>query len=206
MGYALPDLEAIDGEVCVSLRLPNEPNYLRAFWGQFFDLANVWNWGTEPTRDHDERSRRRAVGEYWRQVYATNRDANIFYTCNPRQDDDAPYWDDAESVAGEGEGEKWGWDEAADWVVAAFLATSVHPTAGVFYKTVIPKGRIAFKSHDYGALVRILIDGILGIEVDTASTVPGVEEIIEVEIDFQQFAADHDLPPGERTIRIEKAA
>lgn len=207
MGYELPDLESIVGDVCINLTLPDNPQVLRAFWAQIFELSNSWNHGLEPTRDPAELDLRQQVATLWKNLYFENRDANIQYTCEvPR--DDAPYWDDADSLAGEGEGEgeKWGFDEVADWIVSAFLATSVHPAAGLFYKTVIPKGRIAFRSHDFGALVHILIDGILGLEVDTASSVPGVEEIIEVEIDFEQFAADHSLPPGERTIRIEKVA
>lgn len=204
MGYLLPEnIEGLSGQVCVNLRLPDDPAILRAFWGQFYELTHYWNWD----RDEGTDAEAAAIAQFMKQVYFANEAANMEYAC-PIPRDDAPYWDDAESLAGEGagEGEKWGFDEFADWIVTAFLATSVHPAAGLFYKTVIPKGRIAFKSHDYGALVRILIDGIFAIEVNTASSVPGVDEIIEVEIDFQQFAEAHDLPGDERTIRIERAA
>lgn len=206
MGYPLPDLESIETTVCVNLILPDNPELLRAFWGQVFALSNHWNWGLEITED--TRDAAREVGEYWRQIYADNRDSNIEYVCpeaDEEDEDDAPYWDDAESMAGAGEGTKWGYEEIADWGVTAFLAVAGSPAAALFYRTTVPRARLAFQSMDLGDIVNIFIDGILAGSVNTASAVPGVAEIIEVPIDLVQFAADNSLTGVERLIRLVAA-
>lgn len=205
MGYVRPDLETVTKDTCINLVLPDNTEFLRAFWGQMFELGNAWNWGRAD--DDAERPLNVEVAEFWRPYYHANRDANKFPTCDRPDDDDAPYWDDAQAASGVGEGTVWEYlGAAADWVVTGFLAIAVSPGAALFYKTVIPRGRIAFQASDLGALARILIDGIFAVEISTLTSIPGANEIIEVEIDFQKFAQDHGLSGLERTIRIEKAA
>lgn len=205
MGYLLPDLGAIEGTVCVNLVLPDNPEILRAFWGQLYGLTQFWNWGAE--NDEDTREAARPVAEYMRNVYASNRDANIEYVCGDDPDDpdnDAPYWEDAETAAGEGEGTQWGY--IGDWAITAFLATAGSPGAALFYKTLAPKARLAFKTADLNGIAEILVDGIIAFVLNTATDVPGVEEIVEVVIDLVDFASANSLPPGERTITIREAA
>lgn len=205
MGYAKPDIEAAAAAetVCISLTLPDNPEILRAFWAQLFDLSNWHFWGEEKTRLPEEVEARKAIGQFMLDQYILNRDANIEYVCDSGGVE-APFWDDEPNADGDGEGERWGFTEAADWVTTAFLAVAVNPGAAMFYKTVIPRGRIALKTHDFGGLARILIDGIMAVEVDTAADIPGVEGVVQVEIDFEEFAADHALLGTERTITIEK--
>ena len=206
MGYPLPDLEAITDDVCISLHVPDNPEVLRAFWGALLELTYPWNWAVEDT--DETRPAAKATAQYMADWLATQRYANVPYVCPNDEDpdeDDAPYWDDVVSAAGAGEGERWGYENILDWGVTAFLAVAGSPAAALFYKTTVSRARIAFKSLDAGAIVNILIDGILAAAVPTVSTTAGVSEIIEVDIDLVQFAADNGLSGVERIIRLVAA-
>lgn len=205
MGYIRPDLEAIEGEVCINLRLPNNPEILRAFWGQMDFLGNAWAWDSDDGRTPESDAQRREIAQYMRVVVEENRTANLFYECPPEEDpdDDAPYWEDLETVAGAGE--NWGYEEQADWAITAFLAVAGSPAAALFYKTVAPKARLAFQSFDAGAIVNVFIDSILALAIPTASTVLGETEIIEATVDLVEFAAAHSLPGNLREIRLVAA-
>lgn len=199
-GYEVPS--QIDGYdpadfVCVSLRFPNAPEYRRAVRSQLLALGNWWTW----ERDGTTNARDAAI--YWRELLLG---LTIGDNCAPGEpdDDEAPYWDDAETVAGAGEGSRW--EYIGDWAVTAFLAVAGSPGAALFYRTAVQRARLAFKSHDLGAIADVFIDGILAFSLNTVSSVPGVEEIIQAEVDLVQFAADNSLPPGERLIRIERRA
>lgn len=209
MGYLLPDVDAIDGEVCVQLRIPNEPAYIRAFWGALTELGNWYVWGAERARDDGEKAEREIVASIWREAIYQSRLDNIPYACPNDEDvddDDAPFWEPATgALAGENAGQ-WGYDAIADWAITAFLAVAGSPLAALWYKTSVPVARVAFQTRDAGALVNIFVDGILALTVDTASTVPGVAELVEARIDLVAFATEHDLSGIERIIRIAAAA
>lgn len=205
MGYIRPDLEAIEGEVCLNLRLPNNPEILRAVWGQLDYLGNAWAWDDDDGRTPETDAERRAIAEFMREVMYTNRAENLEYECpaEDEPDDDAPYWEDLETVAGAGE--NWGYEEQADWAITAFLAVAGSPAAALFYKTVAPKARLAFQSFDAGAIVNVFIDSILALAIPTASTVAGQTEIIEATVDLVEFATVHSLPGTLREIRLVAA-
>ena len=118
-------------------------------------------------------------------------------------DDDAPYWENLETVAGAGE--NWGYENLADWAITAFLAVAGSPLAALYYRTTAPKARLAFQTFDAGAIVNVFIDSILAFAVPTASTIPGQTEIVEATIDLVQFAADNSLAGNIREIRLVAA-
>jgi len=89
----------------------------------------------------------------------------------------APYWDDedGDDATGEPEIEDFPWYEnLADFAVTAFLAVSFSPGAAVRFVTIARKIRLAFRSRDYGAILKIFIDGDEVGEVDTYSPEPGL--------------------------------
>jgi hypothetical protein len=199
-GYEIP--AQIDGYdeadfVCVSFRFPNTPEYRRAVRSQLLELGSWWSW----ERDGTTRARDTAI--YFRSLLLSLAIGDICGGTEP-DDDDAPYWDDAETVAGVGEGSRW--EYIGDWAVTAFLAAAGSPGAALLYRTLVNRARLAFKSDDLGGIADIFIDGILALTIDTITQTPGIAEIIEADIDLVQFAIDHSLPPGERVIRIERRA
>jgi hypothetical protein len=182
---------------CRQITIPNDPLFIAAFYGAVTELTRWWNWDTGG--DEEEAKR---IATYWRNLLYIGIDEE----CGGSPDDDAPFWDDIESAAGAGEGSQWGYEDIADWAISAFLAVAGSPGAALFYKTAAPKIRLAFQSHDLGAVADVFIDGIFAFAVNTVSSVAGVTEVIEAEVDLVQFAADHSLSGIERTIRIVKAA
>ena len=205
MGYLRPDLETIEGEVCIQLRIPNNPEILRAVWGQLDWLGNAWAWDDDDGRTPETDEHRRQIAQLMRTVMYNNRIANTEYECPPEEEpeDDAPYWEDLETVAGAGA--NWGYENLADWAITAFLAVAGSPLAALYYRTAAPKARLAFQSLDAGAIVNVIIDGILALAIPTASTVLGETEIIEATVDLVEFAAEHDLPGFIREIRLVAA-
>ena len=206
MGYIRPDLNAIEDEVCINLRIPNNPEILRAVWGQLDYLGNAWAWDDDDGRTPETDAERREIAEFMRNVMYNNRQAIIEYECPPEDDpdEDAPYWEDVETLAGTAG--NWGYENLADWAITAFLAVAGSPAAALFYRTAAPKARLAFQSMDAGAIVNVFIDGILALAIPTASSVLGQTEIIEATVDLVEFAGAHSLPPGLREIRLVAAA
>lgn len=165
-------------------------------------LGNAWAWDSDEGRNPQTDAERREIAQFMRVVIENNRAANLFYEC-PADDDpdeDAPYWEDLETVAGAGE--NWGYESIADWAITAFLAVAGSPAAALFYKTAAPKARLAFQTFDAGAIVNVIIDGILALAIPTASTIPGQTEIVEATVDLVKFAADNDLTGTIREIRL----
>lgn len=207
-GYILPEnIDQYEPEdmICVSFNIPNERRYREAVLGQ---ISRLQEWMTWEHGQHGD-TRATEAAQFFRDFVMPTLTVGMT-VCNDCEDDDgddAPYWDDAATAAGAGEGTVWGYENILDWGITAFLAIAAGaPGAAMFYKTTAPKVRLAFKSHDLGALAHIFIDGILAAAIPTMSTEAGIDEIIEVPIDLVQFAADNGLSGAERLIRIVKAA
>lgn len=197
-GWTPPEVVSGHTTTCYQISVPDNDEHRRAFFGALHELTKAYNWDTE-----GDESKADEIATYWRHL--------LFYElaegCESGEpEDEAPYWEDIATAAGEGRGTRWDYEDIADWAITAFLAVAGSPGAALFYKTTVPKARLAFQSHDLGAIADVFIDGILAFSVNTVSTVPGVEEIIEADIDLIQFAADNSLSGIERTIRIVKAA
>jgi len=117
--------------------------------------------------------------------------------------DFAPYWDDEDAEDAEGtpaDSEFTFLENLADWAVTAFLAASFSPAAAVAYVTTAQKFRVAFRTRDYGRVVRIFLDDVFQVDVDTYSPTPGViyQDIFTPAVSgFSAFAE------GTYTLRIE---
>lgn len=201
-GYLLPeniDDYAQDDMVCVTLQIPNERRYREALLGQLHALGYWFTW------EHGAAGDTRASDAA--QFFRDNVLGGITISTEPCHDcdddnenEDAPYWADADALSDAGTAGNW--EYIGDWIVTGFLATAVSPLAALVYRTVVPRARLAFKTHDAGMLADVFIDGILAVTVPTLAGTPGVSEKIIADIDLVQFAADHSLPAGERLIRI----
>jgi len=95
----------------------------------------------------------------------------------PAADDFSPFWDDTDAGDAEGipaESTYTYTERIEDWAIAAFIASSGVVGAAVTYLTIAPRFRLAFRTRDYGGIVRVLIDDVLYGEVDTYSAAPGI--------------------------------
>lgn len=129
--------------------------------------------------------------------------------CYQIPEDEPPFFDDPDVVDGEDtEAPDFMpvggfWDSAPDWIISGFLAVTFTPGAAILYNATIPRARLAFRTGNFGAAVRVLIDGL---EAWTGDTLSGVTDLLDIVLDIEQFAADNSLPPADsRQIRIEHA-
>lgn len=94
--------------------------------------------------------------------------------------------------------EPW-YESLSDWVITAFLAITFTPGAAIVYKTTIPKLRLAFRTGDLGAIVRVLLDDL---EIWTGDTNAAEIGLLEANLDVESFAAEHSLGAGPYTLKI----
>lgn len=98
-----------------------------------------------------------------------------------------PFWDDTDASDADDEapisGSTW-YEDIADVIVTAFLATSFTPGAAIKFVTTARKFRLLFRSRNYGAIANIFLDGLFQTAVDTYAAAPGIT------------AVDIVVPPG----------
>lgn len=108
---------------------------------------------------------------------------------------DAPFRDEPDGddvVVSVDTGEPW-YETVSDWIVAAYLAFTFTPAAGLFYITTLRNIRLQFRARNYGAIAQIFLDDVLQVEVDTYSP---VDEIIDIFI-------RGEAPPGFSAFDVE---
>lgn len=162
------ELELDGGELCRRLVIPHDQTLIAAVTGALHELTLEYNWQQVGTMTPT------AAAEIMRGVvyaYLNSDDCNAL---------PPPFWDDQDAAdADDTEDDAplgtfpW-YEEAADFVVTAFLATSFEPTAAIAFVTTARKFRLAFRSRNYGAVLRIFLNDVLHTSVDTYSAVPGI--------------------------------
>lgn len=112
---------------------------------------------------------------------------------------DEPFYEDDDTADGTPDtGAPW-YEDVSDWIIAAFLATTFTPNAAIVYRATIPRLRLAFRTGNVGAIVRVLINDI---EIWTGNTNAPTVGLLEQELDVETFAAEHNLGPAPWEMRI----
>lgn len=127
--------------------------------------------------------------------YRVNNLLNLFV--NPLEE--PPFYDSDETADNDALPPAPWYENLSDWIIEAFLATTFTPGAAIVYSTTIPRIRLAFRTGDLGAIVRVLIDDIQIWLGDTNAPTVG---LLEQELDVASFASEHALgdPPWELKI------
>jgi len=96
----------------------------------------------------------------------------------------APYWDDAEDSDDQSPPDTQAWygdivsgsfvENVENWAIAGFIAAAGQPAAALYFLTIAPRFRLAWKTGDIGGIVRVFIDAEDYGTVDTAAGSPGV--------------------------------
>jgi hypothetical protein len=96
----------------------------------------------------------------------------------------APYWDDAEDSDDEAPPDTQIWygdivsgsfvENVENWAIAGFIAAAGQPAAAVYFLTIAPRFRLAWKTGDIGGIVRVFIDAEDYGTVDTSAPEPGL--------------------------------
>lgn len=172
-GYLTPD-DVPEDRHCRELLIPNSTQWLSVFMGALLPLVDPASWQQYGTLTPQEAADA-ALNVIW-EAYAN--DVGICAAIEP------PYWDSAANVADElpeGEDQPWyGFREGdvfieriADWIIAGFIAYAGRPDAAVWFLTIAPQFRLAFKTGDIGGIVRVIIDAVEIGRVNTYSASPG---------------------------------
>lgn len=116
-----------------------------------------------------------------------------------------PYWDEAQDLDDEAPASTQTWygifdgtfqETVENFVIAGFIAATGEIGGAVFFLTIAPKFRLAWKTGDLGGIVRVFIDAA---DAGTVNTFSETEGIIE-----QDFVGDPDLEEHEVLIVLEE--
>lgn len=119
--------------------------------------------------------------------------------CEESDEIPTPYWDEATDTDDEATGLAQLWygnwiegefvESVGTFVIAGFLAYAATPGAAVFFLTIAPRFRLAWRTGSLGGIIRVIIDGADYGTVDTFSASPGVIE--------RDYIADPELETHE---------
>lgn len=112
---------------------------------------------------------------------------------------DPPFYESDETADDEQLPDSPWYEDIADWVISAFLATTFTTGAAIVYQTTIPRLRLAFRTGDLGAIVRVLLNDL---EIWTGSTNAPVSGLLEQILDVQDFAEANELGAAPWTLKI----
>lgn len=111
----------------------------------------------------------------------------------------APYWDDAEDSDDQAPPDTQVWygdiiggsfvENVENWTIAGFIAAAGQPAAALYFLTIAPRFRLAWKTGDIGGIVRVFIDAEDYGTVDTS----GSEGIITMDIIPTNEADTHEV-------------
>lgn len=162
--WLTPDEVIDDTEMCRRLLIPL--SLVPAVTGALHELTLEYNWEAYGTMTPQR------AAEIMRDMLSG-------YLVSDCLTDDAPYWDDPEAEDIDADeaapigGFPW-YENLGDFIVGAFLAVAFSPDAAIEVITGARKLRLAFRSRDYGAIVRTLINGVSQGTTDTYSPMPGI--------------------------------
>lgn len=157
-----------EGDYCRTLKIPDDKLWLGIFNKALLETIYPWNWKQVNDTDLTIEECTALCYVIFEEYLATNSCAG---------EELAPFWDDADGDDATGDeidsGFPW-YEDLADFVVTAFLATSFTPAAAIEFVTIARKFRLAFRTRNYGAIVNIFLNGVLQPSVDTYSAAPGM--------------------------------
>jgi len=112
----------------------------------------------------------------------------------------APYWDDAEDVDDEAPPGDEIWygeivsgsfvENLENWAIAGFIAAAGNPAAALYFLTIAPRFRLAFRTGDLGGIVRVFIDAE---DYGTVDTSAGSDGILTMDIIPTTEADTHEI-------------
>ncbi len=202
VGYPTP-VSIPDETTCLLIQVPADPAWWALMVGVIYTLTLEWNWrqfegGITP----DEASAK------WAEILNQALDlASVSNSCD--FDVPAPYWDDDSADDADDEGtpvdQPWYGEIVAEsntwreqvgiWAITAFIAISATPAAAIAFLPFANRFVLAFKQHNLGAIVKVLIDGVEMATVDTYAPTDGISNVtISLPAPAGLMALDVDAP------------
>jgi len=181
VGFPTP-VSIPDTTTCLIIQVPASDEWWALMVGVLYTLTLEWNWQQfEGGLDRDVAATR------WEQMLY---DALVIASTSNACDLDvpAPYWDEDSADDADDEGtitdQPWygeivaesnTWTEQVGiWAITAFIALTATPAAAIAFLPFANRFVLAFKQHSLGAIVKVLIDGVEMITVDTYAPTDGI--------------------------------
>lgn len=191
--WLTPDSEEALAELlCRRFFVPDTPAFRESVSGALLELTYSWNWEQYGTMTPQETADF-MLGLYNRYALDTDQCSLV----------PAPYWDDGDGSDADDEapednqdwygvlvGETTWQEQIEDWFIAAFVAMAATPAAAIAFLTIAPKFRLAWKTSNWGAIVKIFLDQTEIGTVDTYSASPG---IITYDVDASAYGSPVEL-------------
>lgn len=176
-----PTADPVGGD---TIRVELNREWLQYATGAVCILAWASTWATSTDEEKDEILRK----------------AQDFIGAMNTEIEEPPFYEDDETADDEQlPTEPW-YESLSDWIISAFLALTFTPGAAIVYQTTIPRLRLALRTGDLGAIVRVLLDDL---EIWTGNTASPTVGLLEAELDIAAFAAENELGDPPYTLRIE---
>lgn len=184
VGFPTP-VSIPDETTCLLIQVPANTAWWALMVGVLYTLTLEWNWrqfegGLDPN----------VAAAKWQEILDQALDiASVSNSCD--YDVPAPYWDDdtADDADDEGtiveqpwygeivnEGVTWR-EQVGIWAITAFLAIAATPGAAIAFLPFANKFVLAFKQHSIGAIVKVLLDGVEMVTVDTYAPTDGIQNV-----------------------------
>lgn len=172
--YLTPDSIPV-GRFCRQLQVPDSPEWVGLVDGVLSTLFDPMAWRKFGTLTPEE------AAEQW---YSMVAEAWEIEGCGAGLVP-TPFWDDVTDTDDEAEPAAQDWygvydgdftAQLADWTIAGFIAATGNIGGAIFFTTIAPKFRLAWKTGDVGGIVRVFVDSADYGTVDTYSDVPGIIE------------------------------
>lgn len=161
---------------CRVFRVPDNDDWLGLLMGAVEALSHEYNYYLWGTVTPDE------AASTWASIVEQAYTEALSGACPA--DTPSPYWDDAADADSEAPAAEQVWygeiiggdfhEKIEDWAIAGFIAAAGQPAAAVYFLTVAPRFRLAWKTGDIGGIVRVFIDAEDYGTVDTSSDSEGI--------------------------------
>jgi len=176
VGFPTP-VDTPEDTTCLQLQIPNNAAWWAAYVGLLLALTDEENWQQYEGGMSVEDAAAEAQTIF-------NAAESLWLTNSCLSDVPAPYWDSAEDADDESPADVQAWygeivsgsfhENLENWAIAGFIAAAGQPAAAVYFLTIAPRFRLAWKTGDVGGIVRIFIDAEDYGTVDTNADEPGI--------------------------------
>jgi hypothetical protein len=203
IGYPTPT-SIPEESTCLTLNVPASVEWWALIVGVLYGLTLEWEWQQlEGGIEIGDAAARWAV--------MFNDAMDVAEATNQCESEiQAPYWDDQSDAPAEQPVSDQPWygvlvgeatweEQIGDWLIAGFIAYAGGPGAAIAFLTIAPRFRLAWRTHDLGALAKIFVNAADAGTVDTYSAEPG---IVEVDV----FADQIDPEAESYEIWVEQAS
>jgi len=175
-GFPTP-VETPDATTCLVVQVPANAAWWAIYVGLLYSLLEEENW-----QQYEGGMSRADAAADAAQIFEDAMATAETNVCGVEVG--APFWDDAADADDEMTVADQIWygeivggsfhEKIEDWAIAGFIAAAGQPAAAVYFLTIAPRFRLAWKTGDIGGIVRVFIDAEDYGTVDTSASEPGL--------------------------------